>query len=474
MDFKHFIIIFPEISVVLLALVSQLAAVCIKDSARLIFFAVIVIILILIFLMLEIPEAETFAFNHSFFTNHHANLFKITALSFTLGSIIIYHDFCKIAATELKVEFITLTLLSTVGVFLSISSCNFLLLFCGLELQALAAYALACFNPSSLHSCEGALKYFILGALVTCLSLLGISFIYGFSGSLQFEVIFSIFNPQSASVAVALVVGIALMLSSIFFKLSAAPAHMWAPDVYQGTPIGAVTYISTVPKIGALAVLLNIIWMAIGNYPQITITLLQVAALLSMIIGSLGAIKQTSLKRLMAYSTILNIGYVLLGVSLNNAEGKSAAVVYMLIYLVGIIGFFACLVALLGSKADQATFNDIEGISSNRKTIASIIAIIMFSNIGVPPLAGFFGKYYLFYQAFVQGRYLLAMVGMLTSVIAAYYYLKIIKTMYFVEGKREIKRIPTSGGLLFVTFLSVTFILFFSFISSRLLQIVSF
>jgi NADH-quinone oxidoreductase subunit N len=387
-------------------------------------------------------------------------------------SIIVYQDFCVISGNELRIEFITLTLLATLGIFLSLSSRDFLLLFCGLELQALSNYALTGFNLSTLKSSEGALKYFILGALVSCITLFGISFIYGFGGSLQFNVILEILN-SAPSLNIGLVVGVVLMLSGVFFKLSAAPLHVWAPDVYEGAPITAVTYFATAPKFGILIVLLNLITFVIGEYKQISVELVRIVAILSMLIGALGAIRQVSLKRLMAYSTILNVGYVLIGVSLHSPEGNLAAGLYMLIYIAGVMGFFACLIALLGPRAEDATFDSIAGIASSRKTIATCISIIMFSNIGLPPLAGFFGKYYLFYEAIVQEEYVLAIIGISTSVVAAYYYLKIIRSMYFVETIGQIERIPTKRGLLFVTALMVAFILFFSFFSTNFLNYLS-
>ncbi len=463
---KQFIIILPELILTLIALVTQVVAVYCRTRVNFISRISITLATLLIFVILFVADKESSGFNNSFVSNYYTGVFKILVLGLTVMSIIVYQDFCAISGNELRVEFITLTLLATLGIFLSLSARNFLLLFCGLELQALANYALTGFNLSTLKSSEGALKYFILGALVSCITLFGISFIYGFGGSLQFSFILEALN-SAPDLNIGLVVGIVLMLSTVFFKLSAAPLHVWAPDVYEGAPITAVTYFATAQKIGILIILLNLINFVIGEYKQISIELIRVIAILSMLIGSLGAIRQVSLKRLMAYSTILNVGYVLVGVSLHSQGGNLAAVLYMLIYVVGVIGFFACLVALLGTRAEDATFDSIAGIAYSRKTIATSISIIMFSNIGIPPLAGFFGKYYLFYEAITQEEYVLAIIGILTSVVASYYYLKVIRSMYFVENVEEVKRIPTRKGLLFVTSLVVTFILFFAFFSAN-------
>jgi NADH-quinone oxidoreductase subunit N len=220
---------------------------------------------------------------------------------------------------------------------------------------------------------------------------------------------------------------------------------------------------------GALIVLINFITLVIGNYLRVSVDLIKIAAILSIFVGALGAMMQSSLKRLMAYSTILNVGYVLIAISLHSEEGFRSAVIYMLIYVIGTIGFFACLVALFGEKSDIASFADLQGIAAERKTIAAAIAIIMFSMIGLPPLAGFFGKYYVFYNAIIQGEITLAVLGILSSVIAAFYYLKVVKCLYFTEAMVKTVIIPTNRGLLSVSVISVGFTLFFFIFASSYL-----
>jgi NADH-quinone oxidoreductase subunit N len=271
---------------------------------------------------------------------------------------------------------------------------------------------------------------------------------------------------------IGLIVGAVLVLTGILFKLSAAPLHIWTPDVYEGAPISAVTYFAVAQKVGMLVVLINIVDGVIGDYVHISVEIIKIVAILSMVVGSLGAIRQVSLKRLMAYSTILNIGYVLIAICLHSTLGNNAAFTYMLIYAVGTMGFFACLVALFGDKSDIATFEDLKGIATQRKSLAGAISIIMFSMIGLPPLAGFFGKYLVFYNAIKQGEIVLALLGMLTSVIAAFYYLKVIKYMYFMEAKEEIISITTNRGLWLVTIVSVAFtVLFFVFANKNILYL---
>ena len=293
--------------------------------------------------------------------------------------------------------------------------------------------------------------------------LLGISFLYGFSGSIKFM---DIKLALTAEHNIGLVVGVVLIFSTILFKLSAAPLHFWTPDVYEGSPISSVTYFSVAQKVGMLVVFFNIVSDVIGDYKQISTNLIKLVAIFSMVVGAFGAISQSSLKRLMAYSTVLNIGYVLIAVCLNSFEGYYAAFLYLAIYVVGVIGFFACLVALFGMRSDDATFEDLKGIANVRKTIAATISIIMFSMIGIPPLAGFFGKYYVFYNAVKQGELALAGFGVITSVVAAFYYLKVIKYMYFNQAPSNVVIIPTHKGLFLVTSLSLAFILLFLVVAS--------
>lgn len=457
-------LIFPEITLASIAIVMQVAAACFRKKATLVATSAILAVAILISLMIYY-SGNGLIFNDSFIITPPILLIKAIILGLALMSVIIYCDLCKVENIQIRMEFITLVLLSTLGVFISVSAVDFLLLFCGLELQALAGYALAAFNNEETKSSEAGLKYFILGALMSCVMLLGISFLYGYSASINYFEISAVLNGKYN---IAMVVGAVLMISAILFKLSAAPLHIWTPDVYEGSPVSAVSYFSVAQKFGMLVVLLNILNIVIAEMNSISETMIRIIAILSMIVGALGAIMQNSLKRLMAYSSILNVGYVLIGVCLDTDDGIHAAMMYMLIYAISSIGFFACLVALFGKNSDIATFDSLKGIAMQRKTLAAVIAILMFSFVGIPPLAGFFGKYYLFYNAIKQGDLSLAIVGIITSVIAAFYYLKVIKYMYFKDAESEIRIIRTQKGLLFVSGISTVFVLFI-FIPSYLL-----
>lgn len=448
-------LIFPEIALASIAIVMQVAAACFKNRSTLISTTTILAVAILVTSMMYSVTNEI-GFDNSFHVNPYISHVKAIVLGLALLSIIIYCDLCRIEKENVRMEFVTLVLLSTLGVFIAISAMDFLLLFCGLELQALSGYALAAFNNQNTKSSEAGLKYFILGALMSCVMLLGISFLYGYSSSINYYNVSAILNGEYN---IAMVVGAVLMLSAILFKLSAAPLHIWTPDVYEGSPVCSVSYFSVAQKFGMLILLLHILNMVIGEMSSISETMIRIVAIISMVVGALGAIMQESLKRLMAYSSILNIGYVLIGVCLGTEQGIHAAIMYMLIYAVSTIGFFACIVALFGKDSDDATFDSLRGIALHRKTLASVIAILMFSFVGIPPFAGFFGKYYLFYNAIKQGDMTLAIVGIITSVIAAFYYLKVIKYMYFKDAESEIRIIKTQSGLLFVSGLSTAFVM---------------
>ncbi len=464
---SEFVLILPEAILVAIAMCMQLLAVFCKNHLRIITLSVSSLFVLVICMVCLHPRGTIIIFSNSLAVSANIYLLKALVLALSLMSIVIYDNLMMISGKPTKVEFITLILLSTVGAFISISARDFIILFCALELQALSSYAMAAFNNEEVKSSEAGLKYFVLGSLISCLMLFGISFLYGFSGSIYFNDIKIALNGEFN---IGVIVGIILVLAAILFKLSAAPLHIWTPDVYEGSPISAVTYFAAAQKMGILVVLINFVTLVVEDYTKISIDLIKISAVLSILVGSLGAIMQFSLKRLMAYSTVLNIGYVLIAISLHSPNGSYAGLMYMFIYVIGALGFFACLVALFGERSDTVSFTDLQGIAKERKTIAAAITIIMFSMIGLPPLAGFFGKYYIFYNAIMQDEFILAFLGIITSVIAAFYYLKVIKYMYFMKATEKVTIIPTNRGLLGVSVISVGFTLFFFiFIPSYLL-----
>lgn len=333
----------------------------------------------------------------------------------------------------LSFEYFALILLGTAGMLLMVGANDFMSLFIGLEMQGLSLYVLVALNRDHLISSEAALKYFILGALSTCLYLYGVSLLYGFSGSTNFDVLESVIHVESATaVSFGVIVALIFIVAAFSFKVSAVPFHMWTPDVYQGAPLPITAFITAAPKVAAMIVFLRLMvspFMRLYEEWQMLVIFISMA---SMILGAFAALRQTDLKRLLAYSAIGQMGYVLMGVAAGNDEGIQSVFVYLSIYLIMIIGTFGCLLSLRG-KGNESIKNieDLSGMSQLHPKTAFILGVFMFSLAGIPPLAGFFAKLYVFKAALSAGLFGLAIVGVLTSVVAAYYYLKIVKVMYF-------------------------------------------
>jgi len=306
-------------------------------------------------------------------------------------------------------------------------------LYVGLELQSLSLYVIAAFRRDSTKSSEAGLKYFVLGALSSGMLLYGASMIYGFAGTTQFDKLASLFTGPNADPGVGVIVGLVFLLAGLAFKVSAVPFHMWTPDVYEGAPTPVTAFFAVAPKIAAVALLVRTMvgpfGELFGQWQQIIIFI----SIASMLLGALAAIWQTNIKRLMAYSSIGHIGYALVGLAAGSEEGIRGIGVYMAIYLAMNIGTFCCILSMRRQGMMVEGISDLAGLARNQPMMAAAMAIFMFSMAGIPPLAGFFGKLYVFMAAVNEGLYLLAIIGVLTSVIGAFYYLRIIKIMYFDE-----------------------------------------
>ncbi len=330
-------------------------------------------------------------------------------------------------------EYSPLILLATVGMLLMVEANDFMTLFVGLEMQGLSLYILAALSRDQIKASEAALKYFILGALATGLYLYGSSLIYGFSGSTNFQTIASVIRIESTEgLSIGLLIGLIFIMASLSFKISAVPFHMWTPDVYQGCPTPITAFIAAAPKVAAMVVFLRIMvspfLLLYGDWQSLIVFI----SFASMVLGAFAALRQTDLKRLLAYSAIGQMGYVLMGLAAANDEGIQAVFVYLTIYLIMIVGTFGCLLCLRGKGFEGVqNIEDLSGISTLHPKMSFTLAIFMFSLAGIPPLAGFFAKLYAFKAAISAGLFGLAVVGVLSSVVAAYYYLKIVKVMYF-------------------------------------------
>ena len=330
-----------------------------------------------------------------------------------------------------RFEFPVLILLSTIGMMIMSSTASLMTLHLGLALQSLALYVLCAFARDELRSAESGLKFFILGALASGLLLYGISFAYGFSGTMQFATIAQ--GLRGAAVSPGLIVGIVFIVAGLAFKLSAVPFHMWTPDVYEGAPTPVTAFMSTAPKVAAIALLLRVLVVPFGPELSEWTGLIVLVSIASMILGSLAAIGQRSIKRLMAYSSIGHMGYALIGLAVGTAEGIRGVLVYMITYVFMSAGVFACIVAMRRQGRSLEQISDLSGLARTDPVLALAMTVFMFSMAGIPPLSGFIGKLYVFFPAIQSGYITLAVIGVLTSVVGAYYYLRVVKVMYFDE-----------------------------------------
>jgi NADH-quinone oxidoreductase subunit N len=351
----------------------------------------------------------------------------------------------------LRAEFPVLVLLAAVGMGVMVSATDLITLYIGLELNSLAAYVLASFARNDERSAEAGLKYFVLGALASGILLFGMSLLYGFAGSTDFDAIAS---AMSGKMGMGMMLGLVFVLSGLAFKISAAPFHMWTPDVYEGAPTPVTAFFASAPKVAASALLIRITIEAFGNQLAAWQQILIVVSLMSIIIGAVGAIGQQNLKRLLAYSSINNIGFLLIGLAAGTEQGVAAMLVYLAIYVAMTLGGFICLMQLKGDDGVMKEgMVDVAGLSKTRPMLAAAFAVFMFSLAGIPPLFGFWGKLVVFQAAVAANLLPLAVIGIVASVIGAFYYLKVIKVMYFDEPTGQIveaddKVLPIAGGVL--------------------------
>ena len=357
-------------------------------------------------------------------------------------------------------EYPVLILFSILGMLVMLSSNDFITLYLGLELQSLSLYVLAAIKKDSLKSSEAGLKYFILGALASGFFLFGVSLLFGITGTTSFTMLSTnLLSPENNSLL--LILSIVLILSSIAFKLSIAPFHMWTPDVYEGAPSSVTAFFAVVPKIAAIGVLMRILYIALIDIHDVWNQLILVLGILSIFVGAFGALLQINIKRLMAYSAISNIGYIFLALSLGSQLGLEASLIYITVYTVSVLGSFAF---ILSMEKDNIMLNNISsfaGLSKSNPFYAVCFSIILLSLAGLPPLAGFIAKFYIFKAVIMADFLWIAVIGIMGSVISAYYYLNIVKVMYLdeaeelftIESKKSVKFILFISALLIFTFL---------------------
>lgn len=372
------------------------------------------------------PDDRAVVFGGSFVVDGFAKFLKILALIGSAGTLLMSGDFLN-SPRRHKFEYPVLILLSTTGMLMLISAADLIALYLGLELMSLALYVVAAFDRDNLRSTEAGLKYFVLGALSSGMLLYGSSLIYGFTGTVKFAGI----ALAAANGGIGLTIGLVLLFAGLCFKVSAVPFHMWTPDVYQGAPTPITAFFASAPKVAAIAVFMRV---SLGAFPAITAQWQQIivfVAIASMALGSFAAIGQRNIKRLMAYSSIGHMGFALVGLAAGTSEGVQGVLVYMAIYVAMTLGTFACIIAMRRRGKAFEDITDLAGLARTNPAMAFFLATMLFSMAGVPWLAGFFAKFYVFLAAINAGLFTLAVLGVLASVVGCYYYLLIVKIMYF-------------------------------------------
>ncbi len=422
-------ILLPEIFLTLSIFSMLMLGVFLKNSFNLIFNLSSIIIIITIAIIFNRPNFEEKIFLDSFTRDKFSNFFKILILISSLFVLNTSKNYI-IDKSLNKFEYPIIILLSILGMFFMVSSNDIIIFYLGLELQSLSLYILASIDRDNLKSSESGIKYFVLSALSSGLLLYGCSLLYGFTGSTNFDLIPSELNKENTGAVFAMV----FILVGLAFKISAVPFHMWTPDVYEGAPTSITSYFAVVPKVAGLAVLIKFMFIPFSNIISEWQTIIIFISISSMILGAIAAIGQTNIKRLLAYSSIGHIGYALAGVATGNIPGYQSAIVYITIYVIMNIGIFSCLYLLKKDGEYKENISDLSGVSKKHPLLALSFLIILFSLAGIPPLGGFFAKFYVFSAVLEQKMFTLAIIGLLTTVISAFYYLKIVKIIYFDDS----------------------------------------
>tara|TARA_X000000368_G_scaffold67197_1_gene48377 strand:+ start:274 stop:1683 length:1410 start_codon:yes stop_codon:yes gene_type:complete len=460
-----FITLLPEIIIFLGGCFLLILGLFIK-KIKIINNASILLIAAVIILILLQPVQSIL--ENSFIVDEFSQVFKIMILLGSLSCLIMFSSSNEDLHINIY-EFPILILFASIGMMIMVSSNDLLSMFVGLELQSLSLYVLASLNRNSLLSSEAGIKYFILGALSSGLLLFGISYIYGFTGNTNFNLIAVNYNSES----LGLLIGIVFVCAGLAFKISAVPFHMWTPDVYQGAPTPVTGFFALAPKIAAMGLLVRFLFNSFGeihvDWQQIIIFI----SIASMVFAAFAAIAQTNIKRLMAYSSIGHIGFALIGVACVSTEGLRSLVIYLLIYLVMNITVFSFILSMKRKDEYFENISDLSGLYKNHPFASIMISLTMFSLAGIPPLAGFFGKFYIFMSAIESNMFILSIIGVLASVVGAFYYLRIVKIIYFDEPQEKFDGLSIKS-LNFLFYPSSILITVFCFYPSPIINIANF
>src|SRR5438309_1030293 len=408
-----------------------------EGTTRLVTTLAVVLLVVTGALELMLPDGKLTTFGSSFIVDDFARFLKTLAIIGSAVTLILSTEFLSDPSRRIF-EYSILVLLSTLGMMVLISAADLIMLYLGLELMSLALYVVAASNRDNAKSTEAGLKYFVLGALSSGMLLYGASLIYGFTGTVSFAGVAAAVKTGS----IGIVFGLVFLLAGLCFKISAVPFHMWTPDVYEGAPTPVTAFFASAPKVAALAVFTR---TALTAFPGIVSQWQQIlvfVAIASMVLGSFAAIGQKNIKRLMAYSSIGHMGFALVGLAAGTAEGAQGVLVYITIYVSMTLGSFAVILTMKRNGQHVENISDLAGLSRTNPLLAFVFAMLLFSLAGVPPLAGFFAKWYVFVAAIKAGLFTLAVIGVVTSVVGAYYYLAIVKTMYFDEPAKPFEPMP--------------------------------
>ena len=428
-------------------------------ASRLISFLCVITLILAVLLVSTLSGGRLVTFQNMFVSDPFAVYSKILVLIGSALAIVISQGFIERHAMA-RFEYSILIVFATLGMMMMISANDLIALYIGLEMQSLSLYVIAAFQRDDTRSTEAGLKYFVLGALASGMLLYGASLIYGFTGTTDFDQLAQLFRSGETKINIGIIFGIVFILAGLAFKVSAVPFHMWTPDVYEGAPTPVTAFFSVAPKIAALALFIRVM---IGPFGGLVVEWQQIVvfvSMASMALGAFAAINQRNIKRLMAYSSIGHVGYALIGLAAGTETGIRGTLIYLAIYLAMNIGTFACILCMRRADRMVEGIDDLAGLGKTHPMLALGIVVFMFSMAGIPPLAGFFGKFYIFIAAIEAGLYALAIVGVLTSVVAAFYYLRIVQMVYFDEPdypldkpvSRDLGLVIAATGLLIVLF----------------------
>ncbi len=447
-----------------------------KQGARTVGYGSIIVLIIAMVFVVLVTDGRVLTFGGSFVTDTFAVFIKVLILIAAAAAILMSRSYLEDHSIN-RFEFPVLILLATLGMLMMVSANDLIALYLGLELQSLSLYVIASFQRDSTRSAEAGLKYFILGAVASGLLLYGMTLVYGFSGTINFDVLSKLFSDSNGEAPVGVVVGVVFIIAGLSFKISAVPFHMWTPDVYEGAPTPVTALFAVAPKIAAMGIFIRVMTGPFGDLSEQWQQIIIFISIASMVLGAFAAINQKNIKRLMAYSSIGHMGYALIGLAVVGqtdspevqSDGLNGMLVYLAIYMVMNLGTFACILLMKKDGRMVEDIDDLAGLSKINPALAAVLTIFMFSMAGIPPLAGFLGKLYVFQSAIQAELFGLAIIGVLASVVGAYYYLRIVKVMYFDQPEDGLDG-PIGLEMKFILVVTGVVILLFIFLPGPLLS----